>query len=69
MIDRSRFLLMVAGATIVFSIAVQCVGAFCFPSTWNLKPANVDLHHERLWDWRDTEISRCLHEAFGSRAR
>jgi len=48
--------------TIVLSIAIQAIGAFCFPSSWNLRPVNVDTHHERLWDWRDSELVRCLIE-------
>ena len=47
---------------IAFSIALQAIGAFCYPSSWNEVPGSVDLHHDRLWDWRDTEILRCLEE-------
>lgn len=46
----------------LWSIAVQTIGAVCYPSTWNMDPVNVDFAHERLWDWRDTELSRCLTE-------
>jgi hypothetical protein len=69
MVDRSRFFLALATGSIVVSIAIQCIGAFCYPSMWNQRPVNVDLHHERLWDWRDTELSRCLSEAFAPQAR
>ena len=34
-----------------------------------LQSENVDLHHERLWDWRDTELSRCLIESLIRPAR
>ena len=46
-------------AALGWSIFVQTVGAFCWPSTWNrgLPPA-----YERLWDWRRTEIGTCLAE-------
>ena len=57
-------LVAVSYLTIAFSIGVHGIGAFCYPSTWNQSPANVDLHHERLWDWRDTELSRCLIESW-----
>ena len=63
MLSRSRALMVVAAVTISFSIAVQIVGAFCYPSTWNALPRSVDLNHERLWDWRDTELLRCLIES------
>jgi hypothetical protein len=59
---RCRPLLLAFAAAIAWSIAVQAVGAFCYPSTWNLAPANVDRHPARLWDWRDCELTRCLRE-------
>jgi hypothetical protein len=61
---RPRALAPILAITVVFSIAVQIVGAFCSPSTWNSRPLNVDLNHNRLWDWRDSELSRCLIESF-----
>ena len=64
MLTRSRALVAISAATVVFSIAVQLIGAFCYPSSWNMQPSNVDFHHERLWDWRDTELSRCWIEFF-----
>jgi hypothetical protein len=44
------------------AIGVQLLGAFCYPSTWNRSPINVDQAHERLWDWHDTELTRCWRE-------
>ncbi len=64
---HSRALVALSYLTIAFSIGVHGIGAFCYPSTWNQLPANVDLHHERLWDWRDTELSRCLIESIRGR--
>jgi hypothetical protein len=69
MLARSRVLVAIAAVAVSFSIAVQLIGAFCYPSSWNLQPRNVDLHHERLWDWHDTELSRCLIERFRKGAR
>ena len=69
MLPRSRVMVLISAMTIVFSITVQVIGAFCFPSTWNAQPRPVDLHHERLWDWRDTELSRCLLESLQPRPR
>jgi hypothetical protein len=48
--------------TITLSSGVQVIGAFCYPSSWERSPVDIDRHHERLWDWRDTELSRCLTE-------
>jgi hypothetical protein len=64
MMARSRFLLAISTLTVVLSVAVQTIGVFCYPSSWNFEPRNVDIYHERLWDWRDTELSRSLLEKF-----
>ncbi len=66
MLGRSRVLVAISVVAVAFSIVLQSIGAFCYPSSWNLHPQNVDLRHERLWDWRDTELSRCLIERFRS---
>jgi hypothetical protein len=46
------------------SVAVQIVGAYYYPSPrdvdWNTTPRDVDQAHERLWDWRDTQLGRLL---------
>jgi hypothetical protein len=57
---HSRALTALSVLSIAVAIGVQAIGALCYPSTWNQLPANVDLHHERLWNWRDTELSRSL---------
>lgn len=59
---RSPVLLALFGAAIAGSVALQAIGAFYYPSSWNEAPVTVDLAHERLWDWRDSEISRSLAE-------
>ena len=61
---RSRGLFVLFLITIALAMGVQMIGAFCYPSSWNLEPVNVDTHHERLWDWRDTELTRCLSESW-----
>lgn len=46
------------------SIAVQALGAFYHPSPrevdWNTSPRDVDEAHERLWDWKDSQLLRLL---------
>ena len=43
-------------AILVYSFAVQAIGAFCWPSRWTLEaPAHV----QGLWDWQDTQIIAC----------
>lgn len=51
--------LLVSGA---MAVCVQAIGAFCYPSSFNAVPGDIDRQHERLWSWRDSEITRCLHE-------
>ncbi len=58
--DYHRLLAFAFALTIAVSIAIQAIGAWCYTSSWNLRPLNVDLHHERLWDWRDNPVYRCL---------
>ena len=60
--NRCRSGFMVFAVSIAFSFAVQLVGAFCYPSSWETTPVDVDQHHERLWDLRDSELTRCLSE-------
>ncbi len=48
--------------TVVLSTAIQGVGAFYYPSTWNNGPPSVDHAHERLWNWSDSELSRCFED-------
>jgi hypothetical protein len=59
-VERSRPARIGFGATIAFSVGVQLIGAFYYPSSWNHEPIDVDHAHARLWDWRDNELTRCL---------
>jgi len=59
---RSRALTAAFAATIAFSVTIQAIGAFCYPSTWNVAPIDVDQRPGRVWDWSDTEVERCLRE-------
>jgi hypothetical protein len=54
-----RAALLAAG---VVAIAIQAIGAYYYPSSYNAAPVNIDLQHERLWSWRDGELARCLRE-------
>ncbi len=66
---RGRLALVPFVLAIAWSVGVQAIGAACFPSTWCSKPTSIDWHHERLWDWRDSELSRCLAEGPNFRLR
>ncbi len=60
--QRCRPMTAVLACAGAVAIAIQTIGAFCYPSSWNHMPVNVDVAHERLWDWHDTELTRCWHE-------
>ena len=47
-------------AALAWSLVVAGTGAFCYPAeAWNTDPDEVDTHHARLWDWRDSQVIRC----------
>jgi len=60
---RARVAVIVA---VVFSVSVQLVGFLSYtPGRWNLygrwgDQLNVDLYHQRLWDWGDWMVLRYL---------
>jgi hypothetical protein len=55
----SRSAIAALWVALAWSVAVAALGAFVFPhERWNLMPEDVDRHHERLWDWSDTQILR-----------
>jgi hypothetical protein len=56
----ARTWLRAAGAAaLIWSIGVAGLGAFVYPNDqWNSVPVEVDRHHDRLWEWRDSQILR-----------
>jgi len=66
---RCRPLLAALGVSILVSVAVQALGAFRYTGSWDFFPNDVDHHHERLWDWRDSVVTRCLTDGPGPRRR
>jgi hypothetical protein len=48
------------GLAFAWSVAVQALGSTTYPCGWNTQPKHIDVSHERLWDFRDTQIRRCL---------
>ena len=60
LLRENRLARAAAGAALAWSIALAGTGAFCYPAeAWNTKPSDVDLNHQRLWDWRDPQFVRC----------
>ena len=45
---------------IAISIAIQFLGAAVYPSGWEVSPTEVDRDPKRLWDWSDSELTRCV---------
>ena len=54
---KARIGRIAAITLLVYSIFIQLVGAFCWPSPWTL---NDPPYRFRLWDWRDSEIEVCI---------
>jgi hypothetical protein len=49
-----------AGVAVLASAVVAATGALSYPhDRWNTDPISVDRAHARVWDWSDTQITRC----------
>jgi hypothetical protein len=49
------------GVAAVYGCLIQAVGVYCYPKgQWDGTPVSVDLHPERLWDWRDNPVTRTV---------
>ena len=59
-IERHRLLGFLLSLLIAISISVQAIGAFNYTGNWYHYPTNVDYDHKRLWDWRDSVITRSI---------
>ena len=57
---RSRPLYAIALVLIAVSIGIQVLGALEYPSGWDEFPQSIDNSRERLWDWSDCELLRCV---------
>jgi hypothetical protein len=65
---RSRAWTAALVAASAISVFGNAVGFLCYPSSWHGSPTNADRDHARLWDWRDSELTRCLAEGVRPRA-
>jgi hypothetical protein len=60
-ISRSAVLRLLFGLTLLAASFIQAVGAFCYPNShWDEAPVAIGERPRRLWDWRDSPISRSL---------
>jgi hypothetical protein len=56
---RTRVGTIAGSAALAWSVLLAATGAWCYPADqWNIDPVNVDLNHERLWEWRDPQFVR-----------
>ena len=58
--SRARAGRAAAIAVLTYSIAIQAIGAFCWPESWTLN--NNPPYRFRLWDWRESQIESCIRE-------
>ncbi len=66
---RRRLMLATFSLAVAASLGVQTIGAFCYRDrlgSWDSSPVSVDLNPRRVWDWRDTQISRSLRSGLAS---
>jgi hypothetical protein len=47
-------------AALTYSIGIQAIGAFCWPSSWTLN--DNPPYRYRLWDWRESDIELCIRD-------
>ena len=47
-------------AALTYSIVIQAIGAFCWPSSWTLN--DNPPYRYRLWDWRESQIELCIRD-------
>lgn len=61
-VRRHRPLLLPAASLVLTAIVIHGLGAYGYPSSWFGTPVRADWAHERLWDWRDSELTRIIKE-------
>jgi hypothetical protein len=63
-LEARRGLRVAFAVLALVSVGIQGIGVLCYPSPrdvdWNTSPRDVDLAHDRLWDWRDPQLLRLL---------
>jgi hypothetical protein len=61
LISRGAVLRLLFGLSLLTASFIQAVGAFCYPNShWDEAPVAVGARPQRLWDWKDSPISRSL---------
>lgn len=58
--SRARAARIAVIAALTYSIVIQAIGAFCWPSSWTLN--DNPPYRYRLWDWRESDIELCIRD-------
>jgi len=58
-LSKKRILRFLVGVLLIYSLFVQFLGVYYYPSDFCFVPDNIDQNPARLWDYRDTELTRC----------
>ena len=58
--SRARAARVAVTVVLMYSIAVQAIGAFCWPSSWTLN--DNPPYRYRLWDWAESDIELCIRD-------
>lgn len=58
--SRARVRRIAVAAALSYSVFIQAVGAFCWPSSWTLN--DNPPYQDRLWDWRESDIVISIRE-------
>ena len=57
---RARAATVAIVVALTYSMSVQAIGAFCWPSSWTLN--DNPPYRYRLWDWRESDIELCIRD-------
>jgi hypothetical protein len=57
---RARAATVAIIVAFTYSMSVQAIGAFCWPSSWTLN--DNPPYRYRLWDWRESDIELCIRD-------
>ena len=63
LIINRRYLKIIFMILLLFSVYTHLLGAFVYPGGFNFSPDLIDENPKRLWDFPDTQITRCTAKA------
>ena len=57
---RARAATVLIMVMLTYSVSIQAIGAFCWPSSWTLN--DNPPYRYRLWDWHESDIELCIRD-------